>query len=101
MRYLGAFLFLLLQSGIVAAQCTKDTDCRGDRVCEDGRCVSQSGGASDPPPDRPKRRRSEGDDGIARICATQMGTCPMAVAIPRGSSCYCPSAWGPIGGVAR
>lgn len=26
------------------AGCTKDTDCKGDRVCEDGACVSPGGG---------------------------------------------------------
>jgi hypothetical protein len=38
---------------------------------------------------------------VARVCATAAGVCPMAVAIPAGSSCYCPSAWGPVWGVAR
>lgn len=28
------------------AQCTKDTECKGDRVCEDGKCVAPSGAAS-------------------------------------------------------
>jgi len=31
---------LLLSSAPAAAQCTKDTDCKGVRVCEGGRCVS-------------------------------------------------------------
>jgi hypothetical protein len=39
--------------------------------------------------------------GIAGACYTNMGTCPMAVPIYQGSFCYCPSAWGPISGVAR
>jgi len=37
----------------------------------------------------------------ARICSTPYGTCPMAVAIPQGASCYCPSAYGPVWGIGR
>jgi len=32
----------LLSSASAAAQCTKDTDCKGTRLCEVGRCVSPS-----------------------------------------------------------
>lgn len=28
--------------------CTKDTDCKGDRICENGKCVS---------PERPKKKK--------------------------------------------
>jgi len=31
------------------AQCTKDTDCKGNRVCENGQCVSPPSEASNPP----------------------------------------------------
>ena len=30
----------LLLSGAAAAQCTMDTDCKGDRVCEGGKCTA-------------------------------------------------------------
>ena len=33
----GAFVLLFAQS--VEARCTKDTDCKGDRICEKGKCV--------------------------------------------------------------
>ncbi len=36
---LGAGL-LLAWSSVAEAQCSKDTDCKGDRVCEGGKCVS-------------------------------------------------------------
>lgn len=31
---------ILLFSGVAQAQCTKDTDCKGDRICEAGKCTS-------------------------------------------------------------
>lgn len=31
---------ILLFSGVARAQCTKDTDCKGDRICEEGKCTS-------------------------------------------------------------
>jgi hypothetical protein len=31
---------VLLVCGLASAQCTKDTDCKGDRVCEAGKCTS-------------------------------------------------------------
>ena len=31
---------VLLVSALANAQCTKDTDCKGDRVCEAGKCTS-------------------------------------------------------------
>jgi hypothetical protein len=37
----------------------------------------------------------------ARICATPYGNCPMAVPIPQGSSCYCPSSYGAVWGIGR
>ena len=36
--------------GAAYAQCTKDTECKGDRVCERGACVSPSERAQPPPP---------------------------------------------------
>jgi hypothetical protein len=33
-------LALLLAHSVAAAQCTMDTECKGDRVCEKGKCVS-------------------------------------------------------------
>src|SRR4051812_13033772 len=34
--FVVAFVFI---SGQAAAQCTKDTDCKGDRICSAGECV--------------------------------------------------------------
>lgn len=38
---------------------------------------------------------------IAYMCTTNLGACPMGIAAPVGSQCYCPSWRGPIWGVAR
>lgn len=37
---------------------------------------------------------------LATICTTPVGACPMGVAIPRGSPCYCPTLMGPMWGQA-
>lgn len=37
-------LALILHASVVAAQCAKDTDCKGNRVCEGGKCVEGSSG---------------------------------------------------------
>jgi hypothetical protein len=41
---------VLLLSTLSHAQCTKDTDCKGDRVCEAGKCVSPALPPAPPPP---------------------------------------------------
>jgi hypothetical protein len=52
-----AALLLALSSTGLAAQCHKDTDCKGDRVCEDGTCVEPPPGVipepAPPPPPAP------------------------------------------------
>ena len=35
---LGASLFFV--SAVACAQCSKDTDCKGDRICRDGQCLT-------------------------------------------------------------
>jgi hypothetical protein len=40
MRLALVLLAFLLAPLAARAQCTKDTDCKGDRICEAGRCVS-------------------------------------------------------------
>jgi hypothetical protein len=42
--------FVLLSAAKASAQCTKDTDCKGDRVCEDGKCTSPAALPPAPPP---------------------------------------------------
>src|SRR5687768_15836360 len=46
---LGGLAALLLH-GVAAAQCTKDTECKGDRVCDAGKCTSPLPAAPPPPP---------------------------------------------------
>lgn len=40
MKFLLSIAFGLAVSGQALAQCTKDTDCKGDRICEKGVCTS-------------------------------------------------------------
>src|SRR3954468_7652274 len=42
---------VLAVPGVALAECTKDTDCKGDRVCERGVCVAPADRA---PPARPE-----------------------------------------------
>src|SRR5690349_15729158 len=41
---------VLLISATSHAACTKDTDCKGDRVCEEGACVDPPANLPPPPP---------------------------------------------------
>ena len=36
---IGLLLIIFLQSGALWAQCTKDVDCKGDRICVNGACT--------------------------------------------------------------
>jgi hypothetical protein len=38
----------LLVSGVAQAQCTKDTECKGDRVCEAGKCTAPAATTATP-----------------------------------------------------
>ena len=107
MRILAMVLWAAFLGSVplaASAQCTKDTDCRRNRVCEEGRCVVEDADADEAPrPKTPSRRPPDRDydAGPARFCNTSYGSCPMAVAIPKGSYCYCPTPYGPIGGIGR
>lgn len=109
-RVLLVFAALLLVMGAPpagSADCTKDTDCKGDRVCEDGTCVNPD--SSDEPRTRGssgRRRRSADDDDppgpgragfpppLARFCYAALGPCPLVMPLPAGSFCQC---FGPAG----
>jgi hypothetical protein len=44
---------VLLVSALAQAQCTKDTDCKGNRVCEAGKCTSPASALPPAPPAPP------------------------------------------------
>ena len=46
----GSGALVMLGSAVAHAQCTKDTDCKGDRVCEAGKCTSPALPDAPPPP---------------------------------------------------
>lgn len=51
-RTVAAVAMFSLIAGNADAQCTKDIECRGDRICENGRCVNPptQSGATKPKP---------------------------------------------------
>jgi hypothetical protein len=52
------------------------------------------------PPANGVARPVPGGEGWASQCCTGWGSCWMAVPLPDGAPCYCPTYSGPIGGVA-
>ena len=48
-----------------------------------------------------RQLRQEYRSMVASFCSTFYGSCAMSVAIPKGSSCYCPSYFGPVWGQAN
>lgn len=56
MRLVLCTLFLLIVPAVANAQCTKDTDCKGERVCVDGKCQDPS---APPPAAAPKKNEEE------------------------------------------
>jgi hypothetical protein len=38
---------VVLVSGVARAECAKDTDCKGDRICEAGQCTAAPASSSD------------------------------------------------------
>src|SRR6185436_19383962 len=50
LRVLVAVLILAVP-GVALAQCTRDTDCKGDRVCERGNCITPAERAAPPRPE--------------------------------------------------
>lgn len=49
-RFTAPVLFLALLVSQALPQCSKDTDCKGDRVCVDGSCVDPAGLSATPAP---------------------------------------------------
>jgi hypothetical protein len=43
LRVLFAVLVFMISGAVVAEGCRFDAQCKGDRVCEDGRCVKDRG----------------------------------------------------------
>jgi hypothetical protein len=96
--------------------CTKDTDCKGDRICVDGDCVDPSPKAGSRQDRRPRRSAdfdSEEDmydeptgrypatPQRAAICVTPAGSCTLFNVVSIGSYCVCFSPYGQIPGRAR
>lgn len=69
------------------------------------RCVANLRSATTRPQTEPGHNRNLGPRGpamaVARFCSTRLVMCQMGMAVPVGSSCYCPSQFGPVWGIAR
>ncbi|MBL8914853.1 MAG: hypothetical protein JNM17_29380 [Archangium sp.] len=75
-------IVIILVAPAASAQCTMDTECKGDRVCEAGQCVAPkpgttSAGAIDaPPPPPPPLVGTDNGPGLGRYSDKQLLTRP-------------------------
>lgn len=72
--------FLGQPSDVLAGGCEKDTDCKGDRVCDNGNCVAP-GGATAPPPAAGCTKDTDCQAGaycVSGACVTESGQPPAA-----------------------
>lgn len=98
------------------AQCTKDTDCKGDRICSRGECVDPLPGGRGSYSDRRSRDSVDSDEEDwtdnepmrtpryprpATMCVTAAGSCRLMNMVPVGDYCVCFGPYGQIPGVAR
>src|ERR1035441_752632 len=94
--------FSLMPRNVLYA-CDDDSQCKGERVCNSrGHCVDADADDDSPPArTREPPMQSPAQQRPAAYCVTNFGSCPMAVQVLPGTSCFCPSAVGPIAGIAR
>jgi len=97
---LGAAIWLLAFSQAYSQGCTNDTQCKGDRVCTDGKCVSPG------PGDNPALG-SPGQASLPTFCCTPAGKLgpfknpgPNGVTVQNGAQCYWQTPSGPAVGTA-
>lgn len=70
----------LLFHGVALAQCTMDNDCKGDRVCEAGKCTAPMPPAPPPPDSAVEPAAAAPRSGAALDAATATEPAPAAVA---------------------
>lgn len=94
--WLGSLLVVSI-AGSAGAQCTKETDCKGDRVCEGGNCVSPTDGSG-----RPQPTPADASFRFPNYCCTpqgRLGPFPN-FNTPAGGPCWASTPYGPVGGTA-
>lgn len=75
----AAMFFILLSAAGSRADCTKDTDCKGDRICEKGVCVNPGRSEQGLTPNGAKKQNTFEDllkkmDGRRYTYVTQLGS---------------------------
>jgi hypothetical protein len=89
-------LFLILLVGLAVPQ-SLFADCTPEE-----KMYLLRSGASPTQVEEACGRQGPGDrPQVARVCVTQWRKCQMVEPIPVGSSCFCPSQFGPLPGTAR
>jgi hypothetical protein len=78
---LGAMSGYLLFASVSQAQCTKDTDCKGERVCEQGACVTPN--PAQPPAPAPPTDAAPGGATATPAGATPANGADAAAVTPR------------------
>src|SRR5687768_10320882 len=64
MRGLGVMVaaLALLLSGVARAECSKDTDCKGDRICDAGQCTAAAPASASDDTGRERERFFDEDE---------------------------------------
>jgi hypothetical protein len=87
-------IIILLIPLAAQADCSKDTDCKGDRICDGGTCVQDGESKTEP-------SKGGGSGGASNpktmYCCDYSGNkrCPIAYgAVQAGDACICPGVLG-------
>jgi hypothetical protein len=106
----------LCSAGTDTADCSTPASANSCRYAHDGECDHPGLGTGSCPPNTdqddcsanvmfnnlsPPTPPNQAPIPIASACFTPFGACPMGVALPVGSQCYCPSFQGPVWGFAQ
>ena len=82
MRAYALFVIALFAPTRAISQCTKDTDCKGDRICMNGKCVEPARSTQNAPPER-SRIATPSDELVRRAFSTAYSPIGMRIATIR------------------
>lgn len=92
-RCVAIVIFLIVGALQVNGQCSKDTDCKGDRICVRGECVDQKNIQATPPTTQPTQAASQPATQSAPVAtqpesqSTPKSSIPNATGAPDLSKC--------------